>query len=80
MALLGLHLALRPERVPEDLVGAREVGMVGMLDRVQLVAPRLALDHLDDVLLVEILQAEADARAERHGGSPVVRMPPAAAV
>ena len=64
---LRLHLALRTERVPEDLVGAREVRMVGMLDRVELVAPRLALDHLHDVLLVEVFEAESDAGSEGHG-------------
>ena len=37
-----------------------------MLDRLELVAPGLALDHLDDVLLVEVLEAEADAGAEGH--------------
>jgi glycine/D-amino acid oxidase-like deaminating enzyme len=41
--------------------------MVGVLDRFDLVSSGLAFDHLDDVLGVEILQAEADMSAERHG-------------
>jgi hypothetical protein len=38
--------------------------MVGMLDRDELVRAALALDHLDDVLLVEILETEGNRVAE----------------
>ena len=41
-----------------------------MLDRLDLVLARLALDHLDHVLRVEILQAEADVGAEAHEDLP----------
>src|SRR5262249_27548194 len=70
----GLHLARRAEALPEHSVGALEVGVGRVLDRLELVAPGLALDHLHDILLVEILQAEAAARAlGRHRGSRMLR-------
>jgi hypothetical protein len=42
--------------------------MVRMLDRMELVTPRLALDHLHDVLLIEVFETQADARSESHEG------------
>ena len=63
---LGLHLAGRAEGVPEDLERALEVRVIGVLDRLDLVLPRLALDHLDHVLGVEVLEAQADVGAEAH--------------
>jgi hypothetical protein len=67
---LGLHLARRAEDVPQHAEGPLELGVVGVLDRLDLVLARLALDHLHHVLRVEVLQAEADAGAElAHGGA-----------
>jgi hypothetical protein len=40
--------------------------MIGVLDRLDLVLARLALDHLDHVLGVEVLEAEANVGAEAH--------------
>ena len=69
-----LHLAGGAEAVPEHLERALEVRMVGVLDRLDLVLARLALDHLHHVLRVEVLEAEADVGAERHDPRRTIRV------
>jgi hypothetical protein len=56
--LLALHLAVGAEGVPEELVSLREVFVIGVEDRPEFDGARLALDHLHDVLVEEVAEAQ----------------------
>ncbi len=58
--LLALHLSMRTEAVPEDLIRRVEVRVGRILDGPDLVFAGFALDHLHHVLVEEILHAEPD--------------------